>query len=103
MEKGEDTMSWKDIIKRDKKELFRSLKDNLNDLGDAKNSNEMMDNLTQEINGKKTFKPSIANFKTKSEAKKFLNQKGRLWIKEAGFDVEPIEQDGEVRYYFVKQ
>ena len=76
-------MSWKDIIKRDKEELFRSLKDNLNDLGDAKNFNEMMDNLTQEINGKKTFEPSIANFKTKSEAKKFLNQKVKHEIKKS--------------------
>ena len=98
-------MSWEDILKMDKEELFRRLKDKQGENygGDSKNFDEMMDNLTQEINGKKAFKPSNTNFKTKSEAKRYLNQKGRLWIKEQGFDIEPIKQDGEVRYYFVKQ
>jgi len=98
-------MTWKEILKMDKEELFRTLKDKQGENfgGDSKNFDEMMDNLTQEINGKKAFKPSNTNFATKSEAKRYLNQKGRLWIKEQGFDVEPIEQDGEVRYYFVKQ
>jgi len=99
-------MSWKDIIKRDKEKLFRELQDKqgiFEEYASAKNFDEMMDNLIEEINGKIVFRPAINNFRTKSEAKRYLNQKGRLWIKEEGFDVEPIEQDGEVRYYFVKQ
>tara|TARA_A100001201_G_scaffold142735_1_gene141795 strand:+ start:715 stop:999 length:285 start_codon:yes stop_codon:yes gene_type:complete len=94
-------MSWKNILKTDKEELFRRLKNKQGENygGDSKNFDEMMDNLTQEVGGKIVFKPENMNFKTRSEAKKFLRQ----WIKEQGFDVEPIEQDGEVRYYFVKQ
>tara|TARA_R100001463_G_scaffold123660_4_gene180455 strand:- start:2408 stop:2749 length:342 start_codon:yes stop_codon:yes gene_type:complete len=113
-------MSWKDVLKMDKEELFRRLKDNhVVPYGRrVENFDEMMDYITKEINGKTVFKPESTNFTTKSKAKRYLNQKGRLWLRELGFDVEPIEdkvmiesltnpreylQDGKVRYYFVKQ
>tara|TARA_R100001129_G_scaffold5301_1_gene4503 strand:+ start:3778 stop:4131 length:354 start_codon:yes stop_codon:yes gene_type:complete len=117
-------MSWQDILKmnqKEKDERFEQAKRMAEQgkyntfsgavMRGAKNYDEIMDDLTHELNGKVIFSPLYMNkkgqfsfeFKNKSQAKRFFKKFTNSVSGAGNFEVEPIEKDGEVKYYFVKQ